>query len=169
MLLRRWSRSCASAGCINVVFTIMDTIWVSVAPWLTTWDQNLRALYLATKTRVAPAASTGVKAASWKFEWNAGIVVKKTSSGRMACCQHPYCPLSTKLAWVTSTPFGAEVVPDVNMISTTSPLAWGLTSDSTSDCRATAASKSIDPGESVPSDAWLTYRRGMAYDPSRPS
>lgn len=71
------------------VRAIIATSWMAVAPCSRTWRQKLRALYFSSTTRLAPAASTGMRAASWKFEWKAGMVVSMRSSGPKAHCQSP--------------------------------------------------------------------------------
>ena len=45
--------------------------------------------------------------------WNSGSVTSHRSSGRMRTCGATASPAKRKLAWVTITPFGQPVVPDV--------------------------------------------------------
>jgi len=61
----------------------------TVAPSWRTCCQKCDAEYRSAITRVAPATSTGVRAASWKLEWHAGIVVSSRSPGRSEVCHTP--------------------------------------------------------------------------------
>ena len=69
--------------------------------------------YFSTMMREAPAVITGIRAASWKFEWHAGIEVSTRSLPRSETSQSPYNPENTMFACVSTTPFGREVVPEV--------------------------------------------------------
>ena len=85
-------------------------------------DKRSFRIYLTEKGRaesaaiVAPAVTTGISAASWKLEWHAGMVERTRSEPRRETSQSPYRPEKIMFAWVTTTPFGREVVPDVKII-----------------------------------------------------
>ena len=76
-------------GCSIRVRSIIATHCASVARYSRTWLQNREALYFSTTIIVALAVSTGVRAASWKFEWQAGMVVSMRSLAVIEVSQSP--------------------------------------------------------------------------------
>ena len=92
-------------------------MWVTSCSAIT--DQNLLAENLGCSTTVPPAPSTVLHIAQlWEFTWKYGRKIRYTPPGCILMLVGPTLAAQRALAWVCTTAFGREVVPDVNMMPT---------------------------------------------------
>ena len=131
------------------VRSIMATHCVTVARNSRICDQKRLALYFSITMSSAPAVSTGMSAASWKLEWQAGMVVSRRSLRVSDTSQSAYRPLNRMFACVSTTPLGREVVPEVKMISAGSSEDSSQRSVSSTGAPARRAVKSRSSGSAA--------------------
>ena len=76
---------------------------------------------LGSRVRHAPEATAQPIATVWPKEWNSGSAPSTTSRGpRFSSVVLVTSTLASRLAWVSSAPFGCPVVPDVYRITAVS-------------------------------------------------
>ena len=87
--------------------------------------KNFSPLKPGVQKTLAPADSEAVTAAIRPWIWNSGITLRQRSSGVSASEVATLCADAARLAWLSGTSFGRDVVPEVWSSRAMSPSSAG--------------------------------------------
>src|SRR5256885_6674121 len=97
----------------RIAWCMVGTAVYQVAPASLSQAKKRSALKPGVQTTLPPAASEARTAATSPWMWNSGMMLRQRSAAVSASVAPMFFADAARLAWVSGTSFGRDVVPDV--------------------------------------------------------